>query len=161
VYYWAIAVIRGTDGKMLEQLSPETGARTLIWLEPTPTPTELPPSYGLSLQCAETSKAAPPGQLVTFGASLTNTGNVPDAFDLSMSASLGSGWQGMFCIGDKCYTGGVHSVTVPAGGTQPIEVKIKSPSEAQVGQTGTVTLSAVSQGDPSQSGSISVSLTVQ
>ncbi|MGD2144134.1 MAG: LysM peptidoglycan-binding domain-containing protein, partial [Anaerolineae bacterium] len=30
-YYWAIAVIRGKDGKMLEQLSPESEARKLFW----------------------------------------------------------------------------------------------------------------------------------
>ena len=166
VYYWAIAVIHGVDGEMLEQLSAESQARTLLWVRPTPTeppptPTEVPPSYGLSLQCSETSKSAPPGQLVVFGVDLANTGTVQDTFDISMSAGLADGWQGMFCISDKCYAGGVHSVAVPAGGTQLVEVKIESAPEAQSGQGGAVTLGAALQRDPSQSASIGVTLVVQ
>jgi len=44
-YFWAIAVIRGQDGQMLEQLSPESRARRLFWPTPTPTPdVEGPPA---------------------------------------------------------------------------------------------------------------------
>lgn len=30
-YYWSVAVIRGQDGKMMEQLSPESPPRKLLW----------------------------------------------------------------------------------------------------------------------------------
>jgi hypothetical protein len=30
-YYWSVAVIRGKDGEMLEQLSPESPPRKLLW----------------------------------------------------------------------------------------------------------------------------------
>ncbi len=38
-YYWAIAVIRGQGGRIIEQLSPESKAHRLIWPSLTPTPT--------------------------------------------------------------------------------------------------------------------------
>jgi len=41
-YYWAIAVIRGQNGKMVAQLSPESEARRLYWVTPTATPTFTP-----------------------------------------------------------------------------------------------------------------------
>jgi len=36
-YYWAIAVIRDQGGQSVEQQSPESKARSLFWLAPTPT----------------------------------------------------------------------------------------------------------------------------
>ncbi len=156
-YRWAVAIIRGQGGQMLEQLSPESDARSLMWLQPTPT---VVPVYGLSLQGGG-SQTAPPGQLVVFGVQLTNTGNVEDTFDVSMAPSLPGGWDGMFCIGNKCYRGGVQPVTLAAGATEPILVKIQSSPDAPSGQSGSVGLTAVSQGDPSQSGAVTSTLTVE
>jgi hypothetical protein len=156
-YFWAVAVIQGQGGQMLQQLSPESDARSLLWLQPTPT---VLPVYGLSLQGGG-SQSAPPGQLVVFDVQLTNTGNVEDTFDVSMAPGLPGGWDGMFCIGNKCYRGGVQPVTVPAGATKPIQVKIQSAPEAPSGQSGTVALLASSQGDPSQSGALTSTLTVE
>lgn len=165
-YYWAIAVIRGQDGQAQAQLSPESEARRLVWIVPTPTPTPTPsptaaPSYGLSLHCDDPDKTAPAGQLVVIDVILTNTGSVQDTFDCSISEALPGGWQGMFCIGDKCFTSGVHPATVPPGGTQLVEVKIKSAVDARPGEGGNVTLQSSSQGDPSKAASITVRLNVQ
>jgi hypothetical protein len=166
-YYWSIAIIRGQDGQVAEQLSPESDARRVVWILATPTPTVTSPpptaeaSYGLSLHCGDPAKTAPAGQLVVIDVNLANTGTVQDTFDCSISESLPGGWQGMFCIGDKCYTSGVHSVTVPSGNTELVEVKIKSVGSAPSGQGGSVTLIASSQGDPSKQSSVTVSLAVQ
>lgn len=161
IYFWAIAVIRGEDGQMLAQLSPESEARSLSWARPEPTATDPPPFFGLAFQCGNCSRSAPAGELVIFDASLSNTGNVPDTFDVSIGAALPSGWQGMFCIGDECYTGGTHPVSLPAGGSQGIQIKIKSAASAPPGQSGRVSLLASSQGDPSKSGSVMATLTVE
>lgn len=156
-YSWAVAVIRGEAGQMLEQLSPESQARALSWSQPAPTE---PPVFGLSLSGGG-SKTAPPGQLVVFDVQLTNTGNVEDTFNVSMGPSVPGGWDAMFCFGDKCYRGGVQPVTVPAGGVEPIQVKIESSIDAPSGQVGSVTLLASSQGDPSQSAALTSTLTVE
>ena len=52
-YFWAIAVIHGQDGQMLEQLSPESRARRLFWPTPTPTPDVEGPPAPLPLQPAD------------------------------------------------------------------------------------------------------------
>ncbi|MBN1956368.1 MAG: TlpA family protein disulfide reductase [Anaerolineae bacterium] len=160
-YYWAVAVIRGAEGEMLEQLSAESAARRIQWLYPSPTPTPVPPVYGLALRCGDCSLTAPPGQMVVFFVEVLNTGNVQDTYDVSMSKALPGGWRGMFCIGDECYTGGTHPITVGAGGTGIVEIKLESAGDAPPGQSGRATLGVVSQGDPSQSGSITATLTVE
>lgn len=156
-YRWAIAVIRGEGGQMVEQLSPESDSRGILWLLPTPTPV---PVYGLSLEGGGWQTALP-GQLVVFDVLLTNTGNVEDTFDVSMAPSLPGGWDGMFCIGNKCYRGGVQPVSLAAGAAQQILVKIQSSPDAPSGQSGTVVLQVSSQGDPSQSGAVPSTLTVE
>jgi hypothetical protein len=55
-YYWAIAVIRGQGGQMLEQLSPESKARRLFWptpadTTPPPAPSPFTPQDGATLTC--------------------------------------------------------------------------------------------------------------
>lgn len=134
--------------------------RRLVWDAPSE-PTKVSASYGLSLQCGQPSKTGNPGKVVVFDVDLVNTGTAEDTFDLSISPSLPTEWQGMFCIGDECYTSGTHSVTVPAGGTQLMQIKIKPAGDAQAGQKGNVTLAAVSRGDSSRSGSVTVTLTVE
>lgn len=156
-YRWAVAVIRGQEGQMLEQLSAESEARSLLWLQPTPT---VIPVYGLSLQGGG-SQTAPPGTVAVFDVQLTNTGNVEDTFDVSMAPGLPGGWDAMFCIGNKCYRGGVQPVILPTGATQPIQVKIQSAPDAPSGQSGTVALLAASQGDPNQSGAVASTLIVE
>jgi uncharacterized membrane protein len=98
---------------------------------------------------------------VAFVVTLTNTGSRDDTYDISMAPGLPGGWQGSFCIGSECYTGGVHPIHVPAGSQGMIVIKIIPAPTAPTGQTGRITLNAVSQSDGDQRASISVTLQVR
>jgi thiol-disulfide isomerase/thioredoxin len=157
-YLWAIAVIRGQDGQFQAQLSPESLSRSIQWVVPTPTEE---PRYGVQMACADPQQTGAPGQLVVFDVDVINTGNVGDTYGVSLGAAVPGGWQAMFCIGDECYTGGVHPISVAAGGRGIVQIKIKSATDALPGQSGSAVLGAVSQTDPVQSASQGVSLTIE
>jgi cytochrome c biogenesis protein CcmG/thiol:disulfide interchange protein DsbE len=157
-YFWAVAVIRGQNGQFQAQLSAESAARSIRWVVPAPTEE---PRYGLRMACANPQQTGAPGQLVVFDVEVINTGNMADTYGVSMSAAVPGDWQAMFCIGAECYTGGVHPISIGAGGSGTVQVKIKSATSALPGQSGGAILGAVSQADPSQSASQGVSLTIE
>jgi len=92
-------------------------------------------SYGVTLSPAAAAQSGTPGSAVTYILTLTNTGTVPDTFDLSLS---GAAW----------------TTTVPptggplnAGASQEITVTVNIPTDVPNGASDTATISAVSQGD--------------
>ncbi|MCS6883697.1 MAG: NEW3 domain-containing protein, partial [Chloroflexaceae bacterium] len=94
---------------------------------------------------------ADPGATVTFTHTLTNTGNAPDRFTLSLSG-LPSGW-----------TGTVDPVTTPilARNTSiPVTVQITVPTGIAAGTTATATIRATSQGNPAVNAEVVDSVTV-
>ncbi|MDW8402578.1 NEW3 domain-containing protein, partial [Chloroflexus sp.] len=94
---------------------------------------------------------ADPGATVTFTHTLTNTGNAPDRFTLSLSG-LPSGW-----------TGTVDPVTTPilARNTSiPVTVQITVPTGIAAGTTATAIIRATSQGNPAVNAEVVDSVTV-
>jgi hypothetical protein len=114
---------------------------------PTPTATDQP-LYGVSLS-GEGSLPVAPGGTAVFNVSLTNTGDAEDTFDVGLNADPPGGWQAKYCIGGACYDYSVpsQSVTVPAGGSQGLSIKLIAPGDAPAGQSVGVVLWARSQHD--------------
>jgi uncharacterized membrane protein len=128
--------------------------------EPTPTDTSEPPSYGVSIS-GETYKEIPPGGTAEFNANMVNTGTVEDTFELGLNAAPPTGWHAEFCIGSTCYQAGVtQNVTVSAGGSQALSVKLISPAGAADGQQVPARLWATSQSDGSATASLDVTAKV-
>ncbi|WP_298489997.1 NEW3 domain-containing protein [uncultured Chloroflexus sp.] len=94
---------------------------------------------------------ADPGAIVTFTHTLTNTGNAPDRFTLSLSG-LPSGW-----------TATTDPVTTPVlarNTTITVTVQITVPTGIAAGTIATATTRATSQGNPAVSAEVVDSVTV-
>jgi uncharacterized membrane protein len=108
----------------------------------------------------EEYKTVYPGEWAVFEGDLANLGNVEDTIDVGLSVHQG-GWQAQYCIGPQCFSPGiVTAVTLPAGGHQPISVKLKPPEDAPAGQTKSALLWGRSQSDPDATGSAQVTAEV-
>jgi uncharacterized membrane protein len=117
--------------------------------------------YGVTLS-GDTNQIVLPGDVAHFYVDMQNTGNVEDSYDVGLQAWPPGGWQAKYCIGPACYDYTVPSVpsTVPAGGHQPLEVKLIPPVDAPAGQTVTVRLWVRSQSDPAVTASHEVTAVV-
>jgi hypothetical protein len=94
------------------------------------------PTYGVVLS-PDDAASANAGEMVTYTVSVTNTSNVDDVIDLT--AVSANGWT-------------VHlhetSVSLVAGGSADVMVTVHVPVDATNGETDDVTVTAMSQGDP-------------
>ncbi len=98
------------------------------------------PTYGVDLSGDETA-AAELGQVVTYTVAIENSGNMSDTFDLSLS---GNSWESVLST---------TAVTLTAGSTSFFDVWVTIPADVPVWSSDTATITATSQGDPTESDS--------
>ncbi|MEF3273830.1 MAG: right-handed parallel beta-helix repeat-containing protein [Chloroflexus sp.] len=106
---------------------------------------------GLNFAPTALSANGNPGEVVTFTHTLTNTGNAPDTFDLTIQG-LPAGW-----------TATVSPTTTPAlarSTSLTVTVQIVIPTGTLAGTTATVTVRAVSRGDPQVRAEVVDSVTI-
>ena len=89
------------------------------------------------------------GSTVTYTVYVTNTGNAPDTYDLSMS---GNSWN--TSLSDS-------SISLGAGEGTMVWVTVDIPVAATDGEMDAVTVTATSQGDNSASGSVTLTTTAE
>ncbi len=145
-YAYSFAIRSGSlvciADKAVTVVAPTATATPTPTSTPTPTPTSTPtptPSYGLELVLIDPAEMeAPPGEVTTFHLKLTNTGEA-ESFDfgLELPAGLPGGWQAKYCDHLGCYDYTVLSrpFSLPAGGWEPLEIKLIAPLEAQSGMS--------------------------
>ena len=94
--------------------------------------------YGVKLS-ADDNLSAPAGATVTYTLLVTNTGNLTDTFDLLKSGDV---WTTTLSTG---------VVTLPAGQSQAVTIRVTIPAGAAALDSDGVTITAVSRGDGAKS----------
>jgi hypothetical protein len=158
-YIWRWEDRVGTAGTYTYNFQIRKGAATCLTrsvtvVAPTNTPAPTPtvaPVYEFELTLSDTYNYKPiftDTQPVDFELELINTGNVTDTFEIGLKANGPEGWTVEHCIGDinSCYTES-GAVTLPAGESQALFIKIIAPSDAQEKDQLFATLWVKSQGD--------------
>ncbi|NUM46155.1 MAG: hypothetical protein HUU38_15730 [Anaerolineales bacterium] len=105
------------------------------------------PFYGVSLGEDQAASTSADTQL-TYTVSVTNTGNVTDLYDLTLT---GNGWTA---------TLSTDNLTLNAGETATFTVVVTVPAEAEVGDTDAVTVTITSQTDGSVTDGATLTTTV-
>lgn len=90
--------------------------------------------YGLALSPLTDAQSAAPGSVVTYTLTLTNTGNAPDTFAVTLSGNL---WL----------TSGPGNVMLPAGQAVALVVTVAIPAEVLNGASDSVTVTVTSAGN--------------
>lgn len=104
--------------------------------------------YGVGVTPSAEAQSGDPGQTLTYALTLSNTGNVSDTYTLTVS-------------GDAFPTGAPASVgPVAASGEISVSVAVTIPLGALAGAVDTATITALSHGDPSQTGTASLTTEV-
>jgi N-acetylneuraminic acid mutarotase len=109
------------------------------------TMTVIAPVYGVALS-GNQATSGDAGTTVTYTIQITNTGNVSDTFDLT---AVGGTWATVLD----------SSVTLAAGASASVTVQVLIPASAADGGSNVVTITAVSQGDPTESDSLTLTTT--
>ena len=104
-------------------------------------------SYGLLLQVDDPARSGAPGETVVYTFQITNTGTTSDTFNLSLADY------------DWATTLAESSVTLATGATAIFTVSVAIPLDAVHLAGDVVTVTAVSQADPTQSAAIEVTTT--
>ena len=108
------------------------------------------PDYAFYFTTEHANSISPLGALVGYHAPVTNLGLMPDIYDVHIEKNVYANWGASVCVGEICYPPWVTDFTmeVNAGMTDTVLVDIQ-PLVDEGG--GTVTLTATSQGNPTQS----------
>lgn len=93
------------------------------------------PTYKVLLSTKNNSKGCAPGASVIFDVSIRNAGNIDDTYTLSAS-------------GNKWPTTLISTISVSAGATASFQVSVTVPTETGSVLSDSVTITAVSNGDP-------------
>jgi uncharacterized membrane protein len=93
------------------------------------------PVYGVTIEPETAAMAGPPGSMVEYELTLTNTGNITDTFDISAGTSE---WDVQIPT---------STLTLGPGESAAFPVQVSVPETAEFGETDQVTVTAVSQGD--------------
>ena len=131
---------------------------------PTPTPT-VTPVYEVGLALIGDDDFRPiftDTQPVIFDLELTNRGNVSDTFKVWLEGGQQEGWTAEYCIGSSCSDSLASpvQVTLPAGGSQALSIKLIAPAEAQEKDSLSTTLRVQSLGDQTKEKSQTVTVVV-
>ena len=107
----------------------------------------VPVQHGVDAVLKQDAQSGSPGTTLTYRAAITNTGNVSDSFDITIS---GNAWT--------------TTVPVTIGPLVPeestvVEIDVMIPPGAQGGATDSSTMTLTSQGDPSESASVMMTTT--
>jgi uncharacterized membrane protein len=103
--------------------------------------------YGVEVTPPTAGQNGEVGSVVTYTLTVTNTGNLPDTFGLTVEGNV---WT---------TTLSEPSVTLAAGASTTVEVYVTIPADAADGATDEVTVTATSQGDPDVSASATLTTT--
>ena len=106
----------------------------------------VPPQAGVAFVPYH-STVARPGEVLTFTHTLTNTGNLTDTFDLSLS-----GWGTLLTP---------TPVMLGAGASTPVQVRVVVPADALSGMVNTTVVTATSRFDAAISAAVRDTVTVQ
>jgi len=106
----------------------------------------VPPQAGVAFVPYH-STVARPGEVLTFTHTLTNTGNLTDTFDLSLS-----GWGTLLTP---------TPVMLGAGASTPVQVRVVVPADALSGMVNTTVVTATSRFDAAVSAAVRDTVTVQ
>ena len=102
---------------------------------------EVVPVYGINLSVATTALSGTVGTAVTYTLSLTNTGDMTDTFDITLTGAV---WT----------VTGTTSIELGVGETAQLDVTVWVPADAEDGAMDSVTITATSQGDDTVSDSV-------
>jgi hypothetical protein len=105
--------------------------------------------YGLTASALAEAQAGEPGQTISYTLQITNTGNVTDTFDVSIS---GQAWTTLAPS---------QAGPLAAGATAVATATAHIPPDAQDGATDTANVRITSQGDPSQWAQIALTTSVE
>jgi uncharacterized repeat protein (TIGR01451 family) len=103
-------------------------------------------AYGVELTTEDDALSAEPGETVDYILTLTNSGNVPDTFALSIEGNV---W--VVDLPDE--------IVLAAGESVMIRVDVTIPANAEDGDSDMVTVTATSTGDASQFASLELTTT--
>jgi uncharacterized repeat protein (TIGR01451 family) len=128
--------------------------------------------YAIDLASTVTSGSGDPGDQVLFPFTVTNEGNAPDIVNLTYSASLctwtfyydvdGDGIinDGDYILTDTNGDGKIDVGSVPAGSTVHVIGVGTIPAGTSDGASGTLTVTGISVGDPTETDQVQFSVTV-
>ncbi len=106
--------------------------------------------YGVKLSVDSTSKTVEAGGSVNYTITVENTGTLEDTYDLSTSSTSG-GWSAELSE---------SKVTLNAGDSTTVILKVTAPSTASSGDYQNITVTATSENDTNKKDSISTNTTV-
>jgi hypothetical protein len=107
----------------------------------------VPVQYGVDAALEQDAQSGTPGTTVTYRAAITNTGNVSDSFDITIS---GNAWT---------TTAPVTIGPLVPGESSVVDIDVAIPPDAEGGATDSSTMTLTSQGDPSESASVVMTTT--
>lgn len=112
-------------------------------------------SFGVSLT-APSGLEVLPGNETSATLTVTNLGNAPDSVSVSIGNSLPPGWDAAFLTGLDQFTVG----PLAAGASATVDVLVAAPTNADVGTTGILGITAASLSDGSETQSRSILVNV-
>jgi uncharacterized repeat protein (TIGR01451 family) len=107
-------------------------------------------TYGVTIVPTTAAKSGDPGSVVTYLLTVTNTGNAADSFTVTVSAG-------------SMFANSVTPATInnlAASASAPVTVTVSIPAGAAGGYSEAATVTVVSQGDPSQQATSTLTTTV-
>jgi uncharacterized membrane protein/sugar lactone lactonase YvrE len=113
------------------------------------------PTFSFSIQNITGNASADLNQTIQYQCQIQNTGTTMDTYDLSI---MGGSWR--YMIRNAENFGTISHVTADAGYTVVFFVQLTIPSGVSSGDTDSITVSVVSQGNPSVSKDLTITTTV-
>jgi uncharacterized repeat protein (TIGR01451 family) len=107
-------------------------------------------TYGVAIAPVSAAQSGNPGNMVTYTLRVTNTGNTTDSFTITVSAGT--------TFTNVATPAAINNLA--AGASAPVTVTVSIPAGAAGGYSEAATVTVVSQGDPSQQATSTLTTTV-